>query len=472
MRLAGHLDRCDAEGLGGWVVDLDEPQTAVALKIYVGDRFIGTSVANQFRQDLANAKINNGQGAFRVTFNEKLDSSDLKNIEVKIGASSYSFSFFHRQPFSQPMRSDDYQASPRKKRFDLCVLHIGTEKTGSTSIQAMLANNRRVLADAGYFLPLTLCQTKEKDDGNHSHITAMAMRDDAFDDDLRGRWGIKTIESLQSYRVAQVKLFEDEIAEKPGNCDKLLLSNEHCHSRLLTIQEVSNVKALLEPHCEKFKIIVYLRPQFELALSQYGMMVLNGYYDIEALPPLPYPADYPKRRYTNELYFNYEQLLNRWATVFGKKAIEPRLYAAGGPSKKSPTTDFLEVLDVQESVFRQPARENTNISAAAQEFLIKLYSEFSARGYSPSDSWASPIRALMRSQHPGSGYKPARGEIIAFQQRFEKSNTSVKMNWFPDRDSLFDEDYTRYPEQQLSALDDRTTFSLFADVIIAGLKSK
>ena len=362
------------------------------------------------------------------------------------------------------------QVPVKLKRFRQCILHIGTEKTGSTSIQAMLANNRDALRHAGYFFPETLCQTRDISDGNHRHIAAIAMRDDAFDHDLRGQWGIKDAESLESYRLSQAKLFDKEIVESAGDCSRLLLSNEHCHSRLLTVQEVARVKELLEPYCDEFKIVVYLRPQFELALSQYGMMVLNGFYDIEAMPPLPYPADYAKRRYTNELYFDYQKLLARWAEVFGAEAIEPRLYAAGGSSRKSPTVDFLEVLGQPEGAFRQPARENTNISASAQEFLIKLYSEFATRGYSPWDSWANPIRAVMRRLHPGSGYKPARGDIRTFQQRFEKSNEAVRAQWFPERERLFDEDYALYPEEQVSALDEKTTFGLFADVIGAGLK--
>jgi hypothetical protein len=471
MRLTGHLDRCDTEGLGGWVVDLDNPQTAIELQFYLGDRHLGSGRANQFRRDLVDARISDGHCAFRFIFDEKLDIEAVQQIEVRIDVSAHKFTYFRRDPFLLvPSGASNAEGRLKSKRYEQCILHIGTEKTGSTSVQAMLANNRKVLSTAGFFFPESLCQTKEKDDGNHCHIAAMAMRDDAFDSDLRGQWGITDFESLEKYRVIQAQLFDKDIIENSGDCTRLLLSNEHCHSRLLTISEVASVKALLEPYCDEFKIVVYLRPQFELALSQYGMMVLNGYYDIEALPPLPYPADYSKRRYTNQLYFDYEQLLNRWGAVFGYEALDPRLYNSGGSARKNPTVDFLDILGLSEGELLYPGRENTNISGPAQEFLIKLYREFSARGLSPTDRWANPIRATMRKLHPGSGARPARAQVQAFQQGFDKSNEAVRSRWFADRERLFDEDYAHYPETESSALDDKITFGLFADVMSATMK--
>lgn len=464
MRLAGHLDRCDTEGIGGWVVDLDNKTEPLELAFYAGDHYLGHAVADRFRQDLADAHINEGNAAFRFTFSEKLSPSLVEQLEVRISSSGYKFSFSSRTPVLHlEVKSIQAMKNVKCKRFDRCILHIGTEKTGSTSLQAMLADNRKILSDHGFFFPESLSQIAG--DGNHCHIAAMALRDDAYDEDLRGRWGIKDSESLHSYRLAQAEYFQDEVAASPDRCNSLIISNEHCHSRLLTIEEVQRVKDFLEPYCEKFEIVVYLRPQFELALSQYGMMVLNGFYDIEPFPPLPYPPNYAKRRYTNQLYFDYQKLLERWSAVFGREALQPRIYPTSGSAKSGSVSDFLEYLSLDENQVIQPRRENTNVSAEAQAFLIRLYEELSLRGHDPSGGWADPIRNTIRKLHPGSGLRPSKEKIKEFQSRFDKSNEGVRANWFPDRDGLFIIDYTRYPDAEETVLDEKIIFSMFVDVM-------
>ena len=58
------------------------------------------------------------------------------------------------------------------------VLHIGTEKTGTTSIQEFLKKNRDKLRKKGVYIP----QSPMVGNGNHRWIPSLANNDDFSDD--------------------------------------------------------------------------------------------------------------------------------------------------------------------------------------------------------------------------------------------------------------------------------------------------
>lgn len=60
----GTFDRIDCQSLAGWAWDASEPNTPISVDIYDGWQKIATVRANQFRQDLVNAGIGNGQHGF------------------------------------------------------------------------------------------------------------------------------------------------------------------------------------------------------------------------------------------------------------------------------------------------------------------------------------------------------------------------------------------------------------------------
>ncbi|MGH6876239.1 MAG: hypothetical protein ACREHV_02550, partial [Rhizomicrobium sp.] len=56
-----------------------------------------------------------------------------------------------------------------------CWLHIGTGKTGTTSIQHHLARNRRALLAQGYLYAMA------PGSGNHHALSAFALEDEKID---------------------------------------------------------------------------------------------------------------------------------------------------------------------------------------------------------------------------------------------------------------------------------------------------
>jgi len=60
----GYHDITNCNGIMGWAWDKNRPDDPVEVDIYDGEILLATVTANNFRQDLVNAGIGNGQHGF------------------------------------------------------------------------------------------------------------------------------------------------------------------------------------------------------------------------------------------------------------------------------------------------------------------------------------------------------------------------------------------------------------------------
>ena len=193
------------------------------------------------------------------------------------------------------------------------VLHIGLEKTGTTSIQSFLNDNRELLKAAGVYVPLTPL-SDVPDTKSHLKLSAYARAQDR-PDDVRLRLGITDLRHFRSqFQAAFVKEC------LTASCSTIVLSSEHCSSRLHHEHELEQLKRLLEMVGEPV-IVVFVRRQDEALVSAYHTAVRLG-----STRKLCRPSDHE----IEEMY-DYKTLCLRWANVFGKSAIrvqvfDPRFY--------------------------------------------------------------------------------------------------------------------------------------------------
>ena len=433
--LRGHLDQCNSALIEGWCYDSIDPQQPLTVEVRLGERLLGRVVADHPRTDIV-ATFGVAAG-FNYEPKPPLTAKQL--AEVRIVVMPYEFDL--RPPASKP------------RRFRRCVLHIGTEKTGSTSLQVFLGLNRAALMRQGIYVSRALAPLADWNYVNHIHLTNLAMQSDRFDE-LRAQAQVHDAAGLAAFATSTSAAFEAEVAEgtdAPTACSILLLSNEHLHSRLVSVDEVRAVRDFLAPHCDEFEIVVYLRAQHELAMSQYGLMRLNGATGIEMLPPLPYPPGYTLHPCTDFGYFDYESLLGRWAEVFGAGAMRPRLYADALSHSFGIIGDVLSLIDVPATGLRMPPTRNNNVSAKALAFAATLYQALAQRqqgqpGHPGQHLAREAIRHGLQRAAPGSGDIPTREGVRAFMAQFAATNEAVRRRWFPARPALFEVDLTRFPE--------------------------
>ena len=105
-----------------------------------------------------------------------------------------------------------------------------------------------------------------------------------------------------------------EVAAAP-ECT-FLFSGEHCHSRLVTPEEVMRLHGLLTRHFDEVRILVYLRRQDQVAVSHYSTLIKAGGTRGAVLD-----ASVLGRN-----FLDYEKLLGRWSGAFGRDAMTVALF--------------------------------------------------------------------------------------------------------------------------------------------------
>ena len=449
MDLDGYLDRIEPGRIAGWVRHRTDIGRRLTLDVYIGTRLIGTVLAANFRQDLLDAGKGDGHCAFNFVPPQPLRADEMEGLILRVAGSAQMFTIGGRGLFQLALPPNPApQAGAR--RFRRCILHIGTEKTGSTTLQVFLQANRDTLAQAGYFLPRSLVWPPDAEGCPCWAMVGYARDDGAYSDQVRQAAGVNDAASLADWRTRLAAAFAAELAAAPAQCDTLLISSEHCHSRLVWPHEVAAVRQLLEPFCDSFEVVAYLRVQHELAASAYGMFLRDGLSDVVMFP------DYTRPRNDRSMprnYFDYFAMLSRWAAVFGRERVQPVLFTPATLRNGDVVDDFLARIGAPAAGWTRPARQNTTIPPASHRFLQGMSRAMEGRPRAEIDRVRAWMIPRLEAVTAGRGALPARGAVAAFMAQFAGRNEALRQIWFPDRPALFDDDLARFPEAPDPAAD-------------------
>lgn len=229
------------------------------------------------------------------------------------------------------------------------TLHIGLEKAGSSTIQGFLNENRAFLRKRGVLFPTSPGETNQwrfaaAAMSNAVNIRAHALR--RFGDDFAARLA----DDLR-----------DEITDT--SADQLVLSSEHCASRLATAEEVHRLKGFLEQFGTPTSIIVYLRRQDEVLTSIYSTAIRSGHTRRFQVPA----QTKGQRRY------DYRAVLELWGSVFGRETLRVRLFQPNDWVDGNLPADFCDAAGLPIGD-RPGAVRNESMSAEALE-LLRLINE-------------------------------------------------------------------------------------------------
>ena len=309
-------------------------------------------------------------------------------------------------------------------------LHIGTEKTGTTTIQKALGLNRDRLLDNGIYVPLSLGRS------SHSKLVVYAMRPGIADPLLpNGRLDHQEKSALEN-KIR--KELHDEIHSIPSHVHTMIISCEHLHSRLFNIEEVQKVHELLQPHFSSISVVCYLRPQIDVATSLYTTALRHGCTrSIQS-----FIETHEKKK---PLFYDYDQLLHRWELVFSKKNItvchfnqkdfiNHHLLYDFCCRALHLHSDFVDKLDL--SIHK----ENKSLSKIGQS-VLRLYN-FAPRSVfekavSPNFSWR--VIRFFSSIFSGKGQHLPNSFARIFQDKYKIENENVRSRYFPESNHLFNE---------------------------------
>lgn len=324
------------------------------------------------------------------------------------------------------------------------ILLIGTEKTGSTTLQQFLALNRPRLAARGFLYP-SFCGER-----NHTGLAAYALDADRTDD-VRIPFGVRSPKDVPEMRT---RIEAAARAELEGAEGTALFCSEHCHSRLTRPDEIARLHGLLRTFFDEITIAVYLRRQDQVALSLYATQMKSGATHRNLIPTTT--ADDP--------YYNYDLSLRMWADVFGEGSIAPRTFDRATLTGGSIIADFCAAWDLGQTDDYLPVPDfNGSIGTVAIEFLRHANARLRHLPGGDSPMVRGVLAGRLESLYPGRGPRPSRAEAQSFYALFRPSNDAVRRRYFADRITLFDEDFDSYPEiadPRSFDLDDATAVAL------------
>jgi len=178
-------------------------------------------------------------------------------------------------------------------------LHIGIEKSGTTTIQGFLGVNKKKLQAHGIGISRSLGSE------NNALLAAYAMNHDRSNSvHIRRNLVLPSDRSAFEKHVAEN--FMREVASMPTHVQSIVLSNEHCHSNLVDRQEIEKLRELLFRVSQDITVIVYLRRQIDVCVSHYSTLLKLGY---------TIDLDQHVEHLSLTHFTNYLELVNLWADV-------------------------------------------------------------------------------------------------------------------------------------------------------------
>ncbi len=318
------------------------------------------------------------------------------------------------------------------------ILHIGTSKTGSTSIQHILDANRKALLADGVCYPQT--------PGSKSHLllaTAFTSFPNMLKDVNNALWlGQKPETTI----AAHLDALAAEVGALPASVDRVILSCEQFSMYQRTEKEVQLLHDYVHRLADRCTVVVYLRRQDEHFASLYSQFLRLGHLRAPDLNHLHgFHQDY-----------DYAAFMSRWANVFGKDRVIPRVFERGADKSFDVMEDFAALcrIDLSRLTAGRDVPRNQSMNAAGQTALRQLGLLLQAKLDTPNIAglvlWHRLSEALTDTA-PGKGWLPTRAQAKAFMENYAASNEEVRATWFADRPALFRPDYSNLPKEAKAA---------------------
>ena len=203
------------------------------------------------------------------------------------------------------------------------ILHIGTEKTGTTALQQLLYSNASGLRRSNAHLLNSI------EAPNNRGLVSFLMTD--FDDHMR-YMGITTLAGKSKHFSGFEGRFAREVQSLPIDAT-VIITSEHFSSRLASLDEVRGAHDFLRRYFEKIVVVCYFRPQSEWEISRYSTgLKLSETRGVEQAFELE-RADF------------YPVLAENWSRVFGRDNCLFRAYGSPDGKDFDVRRDFVELLN-------------------------------------------------------------------------------------------------------------------------------
>ena len=231
-------------------------------------------------------------------------------------------------------------------------LHIGTHKTGTTTLQKFFFKNREVLLQRGLYYP-TEGSYFFQEGKNHS-LLAHALRSERpefLPDNLTF-----TLEGCVNDIQADIR---------KSDAPEIVISSEH-FSFNSSKEEVERLKNVFDPIASEVHVILYLRRQDHRIESGYSQMIKRGYRVAPFESFIQWMLNAPDQS------LDYEKKVKLFADVFGAKNVTVRIFEKSQIHPQGLICDFMNILGISQlTEFKQV--QDANISPSTEVLEILRY---------------------------------------------------------------------------------------------------
>jgi len=312
-------------------------------------------------------------------------------------------------------------------------IHIGTEKTGTTTLQKFLLLNRELLKENNFYIPEVYY-----DGLNHRYITSFCQKKI---DDFLLKLNIFNEKQKKLFVEKTKKLFYEEFS-KLSNDVNVIISSEHFHSRYKTVEEIKCIKNLFKDLFDEINIVVYLRNQVDMLQSYYSTALKGGMY---------YKSidDFINQELKgNRNYYDYNNLLSLWSVVFGEENLKVRIVDKKEFIDNNLINDFLYTISPTlyeniKNIYKIPSNLNESINNEG-ELLLKLINKNLKFKNLDMNSYLEDINRRVSNNCKGKLHLLDKNMATIIINEFKESNEMVRKKYFKDKENLFEIDLNKY----------------------------
>ncbi|MCJ1903265.1 hypothetical protein MR829_23385 [Paracoccus versutus] len=307
-------------------------------------------------------------------------------------------------------------------------LHIGLEKTGTTSIQAFLDANQDALAKRiGLWLPKSL--------GHHNHklLAAYGFEAGSRDIAVTGAGLGSSVSDMENYRATlRAELLHD--AERGAGGPGVISSEDL--SRLYQPSEVRRVIELLSELTDDLRVIVFVRRQDLLASSRYYSLVRGGGSEAAVFPQKPGGAP----------YYDYNRTIGNWIDALGADRITLVRFPERPQAERfNSVLRFCELLGIDPASYQMVREQHVSFDAVNQ-ILMQNYNQM--RGSYDPEGLAWLMERLLPTNDRALSYIPSEAQARQFYSGYHQGNQML-FRRLGAESQMFTDDFSMYPAENM-----------------------
>lgn len=304
------------------------------------------------------------------------------------------------------------------------LIHIGMPKSGTSSIQAFLQQNRERISDQGL-----LYRRFEAGLGSQFEFAVIALS--ACGAEIQPQFerkilGLNTLAAQQDYSVRYAAFLDATLAEEAAH-SCFVGSSEHIYAWLNSVEQIAALDQFLCARFSDVRYLLYLRNQQDHVLSSYSEAIRRGH---------SHSLDQHLER---QGLVNHALRVDRWIKGVGRERLSLRIYAPDRLRNGDLLSDFCHQAGIVDTGLQRPGRENAALSAEeirVRRVLNRLLPLQGADGRPHRIYlWAlSMLKPLMRHRTKLGLSAAQRAKVEALNA---KGNERLRRRFFPKRPGLF-----------------------------------